>query len=181
MDEQTCRDFLEEYFEGNFELLSFIKRDTCSCDINFNSNISNEEGVNRFADFYMKETNQTIELKYKKKDKQKSIFNVNATYRCHNDTRYEELRENDTVLDKNPFKRFRNANCPFQITFKLLKDNVNTFCCHAFIEHCHNHAVNSLEALSLKMLPPEIKMEIEALFSSGLAPSQAYNEFLRNL
>ena len=48
MDEQTCKDFLEEYFEGNFELLSFIKRDTCSCDINFNCNISNEEEVNRF-------------------------------------------------------------------------------------------------------------------------------------
>ena len=51
MDEQTCKDFLK-YFEGNFELLSFIKRDTCSCDINFNCDISNEEGVNRFGDFY---------------------------------------------------------------------------------------------------------------------------------
>ena len=57
MDEQTCRDFLEEQFEGNFELLSFIKRNKCPCDINFNFNISNEEGVNRFVDFYIKETN----------------------------------------------------------------------------------------------------------------------------
>ena len=33
MDKPTYRDFLEEYFEGNFQsLLSFIKRDTCSCD-----------------------------------------------------------------------------------------------------------------------------------------------------
>ena len=31
------------------------------------------------------------------------------------------------------------------------------------------------------MLSTEIKMEIEALFSSGLIPSQAYNEFLINL
>ena len=31
------------------------------------------------------------------------------------------------------------------------------------------------------MLSTEIKMEIQALFSSGLTPSQAYNEFLRNL
>ena len=58
---------------------------------------------------------------------------------------------------------------------------MNTFSCNAFIERCHNHAVNSVEALNFKMLPPEIKMEIEALFSSGLAPSQAYNEFFRNL
>ena len=48
MDEQACRDFLQVYFDENFELLSLIKRDTCSCDINFNCNISNEEEVNRF-------------------------------------------------------------------------------------------------------------------------------------
>ena len=45
MNEETHRDFLEKYFEENFELLSFIKRDICSCDINFNWNISNEEAV----------------------------------------------------------------------------------------------------------------------------------------
>ena len=117
---------MEEYFEGNFEFLSFIKRFTCSCGINFNCNISNEEGVNRFVDFYMKEANETIKLKYKKKVKQGSIFSVKATYRCHHDTRYEGTREVDTALDKNPYKPFRNTNCPFQITFKVLKDNVNT-------------------------------------------------------
>ena len=31
------------------------------------------------------------------------------------------------------------------------------------------------------MLSTEIKMEIEALLSSGLTPSQAYHEFSRNL
>ena len=49
---------------------------------------------------------------------------------------------------------------------------------NVFIERCHNHAVNSLEALNFKMLSTEIKMEIEGLFSSGLETSQAYNEFL---
>ena len=97
MDEQTCRDFLQEYFEGNFELLSFIKRNTCSCDINFNCNISNKEEVNRFVDFYMKETNETIALKCKKKDKKRSTFSVKATHRCHHDTRYEGARKVDTV------------------------------------------------------------------------------------
>ena len=59
-----------------------------------------------------------------------------------------------------------------------MKHNVNTFSFTVFIEHCHNHAVNSLEALSFKMLSTEIKMETEALFSSNLIPLQAYNEFL---
>ena len=57
---------------------------------------------------------------------------------------------------------------------------MNTFSFTVFIEHFHNHAVNSLEALSFKMLSTEIKMETEALFSSNLIPLQAYNEFLRS-
>ena len=96
----------------------------------------------------MKETKEMIKLKYKKNDKQRRISSVKATYRCHHDTRYEGTREADTVFDKNLFKLFRNTNCPFQITFKVLKDNVNTLSCNVFIEHCHNHAVNSPEALS---------------------------------
>ena len=55
---------------------------------------------------------------------------------------------------------FITVYCPFQKTFKVLKDNVNTFSCNVFIEHCHNHAVNYLEALSFEMLSTEIKIEI---------------------
>ena len=58
---------------------------------------------------------------------------------------------------------------------------MNTLSCNVLIKHFHNNAVNSLEALSFKMLSTEIKIEIQTLFSSGLTPSQAYNEFLRNL
>ena len=32
MSRLVCRDFLEEYFEGKYKLLPFIKRDACSCD-----------------------------------------------------------------------------------------------------------------------------------------------------
>ena len=58
---------------------------------------------------------------------------------------------------------------------------MNTFSCNVCIETCHNHAFNSLEALSFDMFSTDIKMEIEAIFSFRLTPSQAYNEFLRNL
>ena len=48
-----------------------MKPDTYSFDTNFNCNINNEEGVNRFVDYYMKETNETIKLKYKNIQKQR--------------------------------------------------------------------------------------------------------------
>ena len=59
--EQTCWDILEEYFEGNLELLSFIKTDTCSFEVTFNCNLSNEKGVNRFANFYTKGETREIQ------------------------------------------------------------------------------------------------------------------------
>ena len=58
---------------------------------------------------------------------------------------------------------------------------MNTLSCNIFIEHSHNHAVNSLEASNIQMVSADIKMEIKALISFGLTPSQVYNEFLRNL
>ena len=74
MDEQTCRDFLEKYFEGNFEFLSFMFFHVHVLGISILTVISNEEGVNRFVEFYMKETNEAFKLKYKKKDEQKEVY-----------------------------------------------------------------------------------------------------------
>ena len=103
-------------------------------------------------------------------------------YRCHHDTRYEKTRETEAVLIHNPFKRFQNTNCKFQMTFKVLKNHLlDSFPCSVHIENCHNHNINSLEALSFRMLTDDIKTEINGHFSSGLTPSQAYSEFVRNL
>ena len=57
----------------------------------------------------MKETNETIKLKVKKKDKKKSIYKIKASYRCHHDTRYENTRDAESILRKDPLKRFRNT------------------------------------------------------------------------
>ena len=62
-----------------------------------------------------------------------------------------------------------------------MRNNENYFSCYVFFEHCHYDAVNSRKTLSFKMFSIEIKIEIEALFSPGIAPSRAFNEFLRNL
>ena len=56
-----------------------------------------------------------------------------------------------------------------------MKDNLKTIFL-AFVGHCQNHAVKSLETLRFKMLSTEIKVETEVLFSSGLTRSQVYNE-----
>ena len=55
------------------------------------------------------------------------------------------------------------------------------FCCNRNLEHTHNHPINSLEDLSVKMLTEEVKNEVLSLSATGLTPSQAHKEFLRRL
>ena len=78
-DEQNCRDFVEDYFEGNFE------------------------AVIRFVDFYMKRK-QTKRLNWNAQKRRNKYFYCKKN---RYDTRYEGTREVDSVLDKIPFKRFR--------------------------------------------------------------------------
>ena len=66
-------DFLEDYFTGNFELLDFSRGDESLShyEYHFNCDIYNEEEVNRFLEFCMQKTNETVKLKVKKKNKNK--------------------------------------------------------------------------------------------------------------
>ena len=115
-----------------------------------------------FVDYDMSKTNEMIKQKFKSKDKKKSIYLLKAICRCYHDTRYEETRQVKTVLEKNPLKRFRNTNCPFQMTFKILKENKD-YPCNVFMEYNHNHLISSLEALSFRMPSAAIKLETDAL------------------
>ncbi|XP_066936171.1 uncharacterized protein [Clytia hemisphaerica] len=180
MDEESCREFLCDYFGEGFTLELFNKFDESS-EIKFKCNIASEDDVVKFVDFYMQETNETLKVKVKKKEKPRSIYKIKATYRCQHDTRYEKTRETKNVLMQNPFRRFQNTNCRFQITFKVLKNHLDNFPCSVHIENSHNHAIYSLEALSFRTLTEEVKTEINSFFTSGLTASQAYIEFMRNL
>ena len=85
------------------------------------------------------------------------------------------------IIQKKPFKRFRNTFCPYQMTFKVSKILFNGFCCEVTLEQTHNYPINSLEALSFKFLTQDVKSEVLALFAKGLTPSQAHKVFVRNL
>ena len=68
----------------------------------FECSIICQEDIDKFLEFYMKETNGTIKLKVKKKDKKKSIYKIKSSYRCHRDFRYENTRDAESILRKDP-------------------------------------------------------------------------------
>ena len=51
---------------------------------------------------------------------------------------------------------------------------MNQFCSNIDLDHTHNHPINSLEALSFKMLTEEVKNKVLSLLATGLTPSQAH-------
>ena len=180
MEEDILKDLLQNYFKNSFNVVDYVKR-RIKCTANINCNIFSHSDTDSFLKFYTKETNETMKLKFKKKETAKSIYKIENIYRCHHDTRYQGTRDTKAVLEQNPFKRFRSTSCPFQVVFKVLKVATNAFTCHAVLKHRHNHLINSLEALNFKILSEGVREKVELLFLNNLPPSQAYNDVLLSL
>ena len=66
----------------------------------------------------------------------------------------------------------KNTECPFHMTIKITKENVDYPC---EIEICwnHNHPVKSLHALSFKEISKESEKTCKELFSQGLSPGKS--------
>ena len=75
----------------------------------FLCHISSQEEIETFLLNYNERTGETLKLKVKKPSTPKSIYEINSTYRCHHDTRYEKIRDVKGILSKNPSNRFQNT------------------------------------------------------------------------
>ena len=168
MNEILLKEILNDYFKDNYEISSSVKEGEFYAVVN--CNLDSAEDIVQLVGRYMKETNETLKLKYKKKSKlEKGNLKVKKVYRCQHDMRYEKTRDASIVSEKKPFKRFRNTFCPFQLTFKVFKVPLNGFCCNINLEHTHNHPIKSHEVLSFTMLTEEVRNEVLSLFATGLS------------
>ena len=136
-EEESLKEFLQDYFGDNFEIPSYLKNGKTGKDYvaNIECNIKCQNELYDFIQYYSRETNETLKLKYKKRETEKSMYKVKNTYRCHHDTRYEGTRNAKEVLQKNPFKRFKNTSCPFQTVVKIFKDVTDILSCNIVLEH----------------------------------------------
>ena len=114
-------DLLQDYFKDSFNIVSYVKKGNESIP-NIKCNILSHSDVDSFDKVYTKGTNEILKLKFKKKVTEKSIYKIKNIY-----TRYEGTRDTKTVLEQNPFKRFRNTSCPFKVTVKVRKVATNAF------------------------------------------------------
>ena len=181
MEKDLIADIFKE-IESKFEINAFSCNGNHDTDIEIKCDISSDKELKNFIETYSKYTGETLKVKTRKKNTEKSIYSERAFYRCYHDTRYEKTRDVKSILEKKPTKRFRNTFCPFQLSVKILKRDSNEqpdpFRCTINIEHKHNHPVNSLHALSFKSISEETQNDIKMLFQSGMTASQAYAEFL---
>ena len=137
-------------------------------------NITNED---EFIENYKKKTNE-IKSNTKSPGK-KSLYNKIQYFRCHHNTRHLNTMNPVEVVKKNPHKRFKNTDCPFGLILKYLKLPESDKNCLLEIEYCHNHPVNSLQALSFKDILFETSAEIKRLFDFGYTAGLAYREYWR--
>lgn len=139
-----------------------------------------EDNLDKFIEAYNKKTNETLKLAVSKKLTAKSGYELNKTFRCHHNTRYNGTVNSVRVLSEKPAKRFKNTCCPFKMTVKKVKTDV----AHPFsimLEWNHNHPVNSLQAWNFKDIPLSVVDEVNNLYERGLTPAVAYREYMTGL
>ena len=75
-------------------------------------------------------------------------------YRCHHRTTHRTTHAPSynpmESLTKDPLKRLKNIDCPFFMSFKILKVPVNDKTCNILLQWNHNHPVKSLHVMSFK-------------------------------
>ena len=139
-----------------------------------------EEGIRNFIENYGIKNNETLRISKTKKGKDGKVDR--KYFRCHHNTRHEGTKWPDQILASKPSKRFKNTNCPFSLIFKIDKNpDEMDFSSIIDMEWNHNHSVESLHSLSFKDIPASVVCHIKEMFASGLLPSAAYRELLRQI
>lgn len=124
------------------------------------------------------ETLNNVSLKIKTKKKPTSGYVVQNYYRCqHNTRRWSPSKDPQRKLLLNPSARVKNTNCPFQMIIKIEQNG----CCTNDIEWEHNHSLGTLEATNFRNISPECIEKVYKLYESGLTPSTARQEYLKDL
>ncbi|CAB4014283.1 Hypothetical predicted protein, partial [Paramuricea clavata] len=87
-----------------------------------------EDNLDKFIEAYNNKTNETLKPVVSKKPAAKSGYELNKTFRCHHNTRYNGTENPVRVLSEKPAKRFKNICCPLKMTVKkLTQDEKSTF------------------------------------------------------
>ena len=92
MEEDKLKDLLQDYIKDSFNAVSYLKKKMNALRI-LTATYSIILLLIVFVKFYTKETNETLKLKFKKKETEKSKCKIQSIYRCHHDTRYEGTRD----------------------------------------------------------------------------------------
>ena len=102
-------------------------------------------------------------------------------FRCHHCTTHQNSMNHREVLQKNPTKRLKNADCPFSLSIRLKRDLQSVYSARINIDYNHSHPVQSLQTLSFKDISEKVSKEIRHLYEKGYTPGMAYRDCLQTL
>ena len=134
--------------------------------------------VQTFINEYNIRNSETLRPSSTQKLSEKSPYTYIRYFRCQHNTRYQNTMSPAEVLTQKPSKRMKNTNCPFSMSVKLSKDLAIADSLIT-LEWNHNHPVKSLQSLSFKDVPADVKNKICELFESGSLPGAAHREYMR--
>ena len=166
--------------DDQFKIVS-VRGKTNSFKAEVLSSIKTVEEIHAFIENYKIQNDETLRSRTATKLGAKSDYVLSLYYRCHHRTTHVKSYNPVETLKRNPSKRMKNTDCPFSLSFKILKIPANGMSCNISLQWNHNHPVNSLQALSFKDIPAHIRDEITDMYHRQYTPGLAYREFVKNI
>ena len=155
--------------ESSYTIVQASRVEGSKWTCTFKCGLASSKDIETFIDDYCEKNGETLRSASPKKCGPRSSMLINATLRCHHETRYGPTSDHIAVQKKKPGKRFKNTSCPYVMSIKLYKNWVD-YPSEVRIDFLHNHDLDSLEVTSFKDLKREIMCKIIQFFEDGLSP-----------
>ena len=162
-------------------MITNVRGNTDRFKFSLKCKIADVEEIKRFVRNYTERNNETLRIsKNKKLSNQSSYLHIHY-YRCQHNTRNPNTRDAKKIITERPCKRFKNTDCPFMLSVKVLQKPEDEYACIIEAEWNHNHTTVALQVIGFKDIPEEVVEHIKVLFKSGLTPGMAYREHKKEL
>ena len=105
--------------ESSYTIVQASRVEGSKWTCTFKCGLASSKDIETFIDDYCEKNGETLRSASPKKCGPRSSMLINATLRCHHETRYGPTSDHIAVQKKKPGKRFKNTSCPYVMSIKL--------------------------------------------------------------
>ena len=141
-----------------------------------NTQLESAADINSFTQNWRLRNHETLQGKTQPTSQ---TYEFIRYYRCQHRTYHQRSMNPGENIKEKSSRRQQNTDCPFSISFKLVKHGQPS--CIIDLEYSHNHPTLAAQVFSYEDIPTDLKERIFTLFSINYTPGSAYRELYKSV